>query len=181
MIIRIATKNDAQQLLDIYAPYVLDSTFTFEYDIPSLQTFEQRITTTLQTHPYLVAEDNNRILGYAYAHPLNEREAYQWTAELSVYVGSTAKGRGVGKQLYQALEQYLKEQNVIQTIAVITAENTRSIAFHEHFGYHQVGQLTQVGFKHGKWLDVAWLQKSLSTPTDTPAPFIPFSQLIYRA
>lgn len=67
MIIRIATKNDAQQLLDIYAPYVLDSTFTFEYDIPSLQTFEQRITTTLQTHPYLVAEDNNKILGYAYA------------------------------------------------------------------------------------------------------------------
>lgn len=80
MIIRIATKNDAQQLLDIYARYVLDSTFTFEYDIPSLQTFEQRITTTLQTHPYLVAEDNNKILGYAYAHPLNEREAYQWTA-----------------------------------------------------------------------------------------------------
>ena len=175
MIIRIATKNDAPQLLNIYAPYELDSTFTFEYDIPSLQTFEHRITTTLQTHPYLVAEENDTILGYAYAHPLNEREAYQWTAELSVYVGPTAKGRGIGKQLYQALEQYLKEQNVVQTIAVITAENTRSIAFHEHLGYQQVGQLTQVGFKHGKWLDVAWLQKSLATATATPAPFIPFS------
>lgn len=181
MIIRVANKNDAQQLLNIYAPYVLASTFTFEYDIPSLQTFEHRITTTLQTHPYLVAEENDTILGYAYAHPLNEREAYQWTAELSVYVGPTAKGRGVGKQLYQALEQYLKQQNVRQTIAVITAENTRSLAFHAHLGYHQVGQLAHVGFKHGKWLDVAWLQKTLVTPTDTPAPFIPFPQLTSRA
>lgn len=177
MNIRIATINDAQQLLNIYAPYVLDSTFTFEYEVPSRQTFEARITSTLKTHPYLIAEADGVLLGYAYAHPFNEREAYQWSAEISVYIADSAKGQGIGRQLYQAIEEILKAQHVMQLLASITADNQNSVVFHEHMGYHLVGTLSHVGFKHGQWLDVAWLQKNLTSPTDAPAAFIPFSQL----
>lgn len=177
MNIRLATPNDAQQLLEIYAPYVLDSTFTFEYDVPTRQKFAQRIATTLATHPYLVAETDGLIQGYAYAHPLNERPAYQWSAEISVYVAANTKGQGIGKQLYLAIEEILKAQHVGQIIAAITANNHHSVAFHEHMGYRLVGTLANVGFKQGQWLDVVWLQKNLTPTTNQPLPFVPFPDL----
>ena len=112
MEIRIASPADAARLLEIYRPYVEHTAVSFEYAVPSLPEFEARIARTLQRYPYLIAEDEGGIVGYAYAGAFKEREAYQHGVELSVYVDWNRRGAGVGKRLYAALEQWLAKQNV---------------------------------------------------------------------
>lgn len=107
--IRVATPEDAAALVAIYAPYVKETTITFDYEVPSEAAFAKRITETLHTHPYFVAEDNGVILGYAYAHAYKERAAYDWAVEVSVYVDREKRGNGAGKLLYSTLEETLKK------------------------------------------------------------------------
>lgn len=176
MQIRTAKTDDAPALLDIYRPHIESSTTSFEYEVPSVLEFKSRIQETLQNYPYLVAEDNDQILGYAYAHPYGERAAFQWSAEVSVYIADEAQGKGVGRLLYETIEDILQQQNVVNVTACLTGENQNSIAFHEHMGYEVVAQFKKIGFKNGRWLDTFWLQKELDRP-DQPKPFIPFYEI----
>ncbi|MBP1044298.1 N-acetyltransferase [Vagococcus sp. BWB3-3] len=174
--IRIACQQDGADLLKIYRPYVTDSTFTFEYGVPSLKEFQERITSTLAEYPFLVAEDRyGKIVGYAYAHAYNNRPGYAWAAELTIYLDSTVKGQGIGRLLYEHLEEALIKQNVSQVVACITGDNQSSLKFHEGMGYHLVAKFEQFAYKHDQWHDIVWMQKSLSESMSKPVPFIPFA------
>lgn len=176
--IRRATENDAQELLDIYAPYITDTTITFENVIPSVADFKQRIRDISEKFPYLVAtDDNGKIVGYAYAHLYGPRAAYAWTVEASIYVDKDYKGHGLGTKLYQTLEDILKRQGVVNLMACITEENTNSIRFHEKFGYQKVGTFKKVGFKFNRWLDVIWMQKTLNSRSDQMTEVTSYDQL----
>lgn len=177
MNIRSATPLDAAALVELYAPYVLHTAITFEYEVPSVAEFAERIADISRRYPYLVAEENARILGYAYASAFKARAAYGWSVEMSVYVEKDAWGRGIGKALYAALESCLKRQNVCNLCACITYPNPSSIAFHESLGYSTVGRFTASGYKLGRWHDIIWMEKFIHTHEETPKPFIPIEQL----
>ena len=144
--IRIATKEDAKALLDIYKYYVEQTTITFEYETPSVEEFERRIENTLKKYPYLVEEEDGKIYGYTYAGPFKERAAYDWSVETTIYVDKDARGKGIGKKLYKALEKILGMQNIINVDACITYPEQEdeyvtknSAQYHTHLGYHMVG------------------------------------------
>lgn len=178
MNIRLAKASDASALLAIYGPYVTNTAITFEYDIPSLEEFTQRIISTLENYPYLVAEnDQGEILGYAYAHAYKERVAYDWSVEVTIYLSEKAKGQGIGQKLYQALEEELQKQNILVLTACITGGNTHSIQFHEKLGYQQVGVFKQIGYKFDQWHDVYWLQKMMGQPTVPMKKMIPYREI----
>ncbi len=178
MNIRLAEAADASALLAIYAPYVTDTAITFEYEIPSIEEFTRRITATLKEYPYLVAEsEQGELLGYAYAHAYKERAAYNWSVEVTVYLSEKAKGQGIGKKLYQALETELSKQNILILTACITGGNTHSIQFHEKLGYQQVGVFKKIGYKFEQWHDVYWLQKTIDQPTVPMKKMIPYREL----
>lgn len=177
MKIRLATPQDASELLEIYAPYVEHTCITFEYDVPSVEEFASRIRHTLEDYPYVVAEEDGKILGYAYASAFKSRAAYAWSAETSIYVGTEHHRNGIGKALYSALENYLRRQNICSLCACISYPNPVSIAFHESFGYHTVAHFPASGFKSGAWWDMIWMEKELCLHTVPPKPFLPFHRL----
>ena len=159
--IRIATEADVPAILAIYAPYVTDTTITFEYDVPTQTEFLERFCRITAEFPWLVWEEGSKILGYAYAcHPF-ERAAYSWCAEPSIYLTPEAQGRGIGRKLYLALEELLKGLGYRMLYALITGENQGSVAFHEKLGYTFAGKLRTAGYKMGRWCDVFWLEKQL--------------------
>jgi Sortase and related acyltransferases len=168
LIIRRATKQDAAAILAIYAPYIEKTIITFEYEIPSVEEFSERITQTLLKYPYLVAVYQDELVGYAYAGPYKGRAAYDWSVETTVYVQENCSIKGVGTALYQRLEYYLEQQGIYQLMACITEGNQKSVAFHEKFGYQMIGTFKQVGFKFEKWCDVLWMQKTLKPLPTTP-------------
>ena len=159
--IRIATEADVPAILEIYAPYVTGTTITFEYDIPTQAEFLARFQSITRDFPWLVWEEEGDILGYAYACRPFERTAYSWCAEPSIYVKPAAQGRGIGRKLYLALEEILKLQGYRILLALITGENTGSLAFHKQLGYDIAGELKACGYKFGRWLSVFWMEKSL--------------------
>ena len=112
VIIRMANVSDAEQLLNIYAPYVKDTAITFEYEVPTVEEFADRIENTLKKYPYLAAQKEDEILGYAYVSPFKERKAYDWAVETSIYVKMDMKKQGIGKLLHENLEKLLKKQNI---------------------------------------------------------------------
>lgn len=177
MNIRTVTPGDSAQLLDIYAPYVEHTCITFEYEVPSQAEFESRLRHTLEKYPYLAAEEDGVILGYAYASAFKGRAAYDWSVETSVYVRENCVGRGIGKALYSALEEFLRRQHICNLCACIAYPHPASIAFHEYFGYRTVAHFHASGFKKGKWYDMIWMEKELCPHTVPPMPFIPFSML----
>ena len=175
--IRIATEADVPAILAIYAPYVENTTVSFEYDVPCTKEFMQRFYTITEQFPWLVWEENGEILGYAYASPPYTRAAYRWCAEPSVYLKPEAHGRKIGSKLYAALEEILKIQGYQVLYALITEENTPSLAFHEKLGYQKSVLFPHCGFKHGRWLGLYWLEKRL-IPVEIPNSFpTPFSKL----
>ena len=171
--LRIATTGDIPQILSIYAPYILHSTATFEYTVPTQDAFTQRFLDITVQYPWLVWEEEGQILGYAYASAPYTRAAYSWCAEPSVYLRPEAQGKGIGTALYAALEQILKYQGYQVLYALITEENTASFRFHEKMGYTKKVLFPDCGFKFGRWLGLTWWEKRLkpveipiSTPTD---------------
>lgn len=174
MKIRTVTPADAPQLLRIYAPYVEDTSITFEYEVPSPEEFAGRIRHILERYPYLAAEEDGTVRGYAYASSFKERAAYDWSVETSIYVRKDAGHRGIGTALYRALEEILAKQNVCNLCACIAYPNPVSIAFHEGFGYRTVAHFHASGYKQGAWSDMIWMEKELCPHAIPPKPFIPF-------
>ena len=169
--LRIATPADIPAMLEIYGPYVLSSTATFEYTVPTLEEFTSRFDTITAQYPWLVWEEEGEILGYAYASAPYTRAAYAWCAEPSIYLNSQARGRGIGTKLYTALEEILELQGYHVLYALVTEENTESIAFHEKFSYKKQAFFPDCGWKFGRWLGVFWMEKRLNSveiPTSFP-------------
>ena len=161
MEIRFAKPSDDRSLLDIYAPYVENTAITFEYEVPTIEDFANRIEKTLEKYPYLVAEEDGVVVGYAYASTYYARAAYDWAVELSVYVSQDARGQGVGTRLYDALEDLLEQMGYIHFLACISLPNEASLALHRKRGYQQVAHFPKIGYKFNRWHDIVWLQKSL--------------------
>lgn len=135
MLIRMATVQDAAELLEIYRPYVEETSITFETEVPTEAEFAERIAEILSRFPYLVAEEDGRLLGYAYAHPFHQRAAYGWTVESSVYVRKDVRHGHIGTLLYEKLLSMLRAQGVRNVCAVITVPNAPSMAFHKKLGF----------------------------------------------
>ncbi len=180
MILRFARETDAAALLAIYAQYI-DTSVTFEYTLPSEEEFTARIRDTLALYPYLVCEDEGRIVGYSYAHRYRERAAYAWCTELSVYVDQTYHGKGVGRAMYVALEKMLLLQGVRSTYAIVTQPNEKSNAFHTAMGFIPVGRQTKVGYKAGAWHDICIFEKLIADFDTSPAPLIPITEMMEEA
>ena len=164
MIIRSVQLADAKAIRAIYQPYVTETAITFEVDVPTVQEFERRITKTLAQFPYLVAEVDGKVVGYAYASTYYARAAYDWTVELSIYISKEARGKGIGSALYDALEEELKARGFLRYLACIALPNEASIAMHEKRGYVQVAHFPKIGYKFDQWYDIVWMQKSLEGP-----------------
>ena len=170
MSIRFATKDDLSAMLAIYRPYVEKTTYSFEYEVPSMADFARRFSDHVAQFPWLVWEEEGQVLGYAYAGAPWERSAYRWCAEVSIYLHESIHGRGTGKQLYARLEEILKAQGYRVAYALITTENTGSVRFHERLGYTYHSTFENCGYKMGRWLGVIWLQKWLN-PLENPEEF----------
>ena len=161
MSIRIATEADLPQILAIYGPYVEKTTISFEYDVPGIETFRERFRGITKQFPWLVWEEEGVILGYAYACAPFERAAYRWCTEPSIYLLPQAQGKGIGRKLYEVLEQILTAQGYRLSYAIITSENEPSLAFHRAMGYKETAVFPGCGYKFGKHLGVTWMEKSL--------------------
>lgn len=177
MIIRKACLGDAVQIQDIYCPYVEKTAITFEYEAPDLKEMEKRIAQISKKYPFLVAEKDGEILGYAYAGPFKLRAAYDWAVETTIYVKMGGHGRGVGRALYLALEDELKRKHILNACACIAYTEKEdefltnaSMQFHERMGYHLVGRFHQCGYKFGRWYDMIWMEKMLGEHIENPLP-----------
>ena len=175
--IRTATLSDAQALLNIYSPYVEHTAITFEYDVPSVEEFAFRIKNTLQKYPYLVAEKNGRLLGYAYASPFHERPAYDWAVETSIYVDQNIKHQGIGRRLHDALEDALRSQGILNMNACIAYPpeedeylDKNSVEFHTHMGYRLVGEFYKCGYKFHRWYNMVWMEKLIGNHLSDQKP-----------
>ncbi|UTY39803.1 GNAT family N-acetyltransferase [Allocoprobacillus halotolerans] len=174
--IKVATLEDAQDILNIYAPYVQTTNITFEYDEPTLQEMTNRIKNTLERYPYLVAMVDQKVVGYAYASPFASRAAYQWGSELSIYLDAHYHGRAIGQKLYQSMLALLKAMHIQHVYACITHPNIKSEKFHETFDFTYIGCFHHAGFKFNQWHDVIWMEKTIGDEENVQ-PVIPFPSL----
>lgn len=172
--IRGAVKADVPAILEIYAPYVRSTTITFEYDVPTEADFMSRFERITARYPWLVWEEDGKILGYAYADAAFSRAAYDWDADLSVYLDRNVRGRGIGTKMYACIEKLMSLYGYHNLYGIITGENAASVRFHERNGYERLGTLPASGFKFGRWLDVYWYGKRLcadNSPEHRPKDF----------
>ena len=161
--IRIAVEGDIPAILGIYAPYILTTTYTFEYVVPGETEFLERFRSYTKQFPWLVWVEDGEILGYAYASPPYSRAAYAWCAEPTVYLKPEARGKGIAAKLYTALEKILEIQGYQVLYAIITGENAPSVRFHEKQGYAVRAEFPDCGFKFGRWLGIFWMEKRLKS------------------
>jgi len=166
VLVRDATEDDAEACAAIYAPYVTDTAVTFEYEPPSAAEMARRIAAARRTHAWVVLEDSvpdeeGRVVGYAYAGPYKQRAAYRWSCEVSVYLEAGRRGRGSGRLLYEALFTRLAERGYRTLVAAMTLPNDASEGLHAALGFEPVGTFRGVGWKHGRWRDVAYAQRSI--------------------
>lgn len=172
---RPATAEDANQILEIYAPVVRATSISFEETPPSEAEMRARIEKLTRSHPWIVATDlKSQVVGYAYASPHRERAAYRWSVDVSVYVRDGYRGEGIGTQLYARLIEVLKQQNFFRAFAGISLPNESSIKLHEKVGFRHLGTYKNVGHKFGKWHDVGWWELALRSPELGPTEPIPF-------
>ncbi len=176
MKIRLATIADSREILKIYAQYI-DTPITFEYTLPEENEFAERIRNTTSIYPYLVCEEKGEIVGYAYAHRHKEREAYQWNAELSVYIDQAYTAKGLGKKLYGALIEILKLQGVKTVYGGVTVPNEKSERLHTAMGFSLLGVYRNTGYKCGKWHDVAWFEKAIAPYDQVSQAILPINKV----
>ena len=172
--IRLAKETDISQILEIYGPYVLHTAVSFEYSIPTLEEFTDRFRSITSQFPWLVWEEAGQVLGYAYGSLPFGRAAYRWCAASSIYLAPEAQGQGIGRRLYAALEDILQKQGYRLLYAIITSENTGSLAFHEKLGYRHLAQFPGCAWKSEKRLGIHWMQKELEFdgyPNSFPFPW----------
>lgn len=182
--IRKAILQDAESLLRIYDYYVKNTAITFEYETPSPEEFKGRMARTMERYPYLVVLQDGRIAGYAYAGAFNGRAAYDWSAEVTIYLDREARKCGLGRRLYAALEEALREIGVLNLYACIgypVEEDeylTRNSAeFHEHLGYAEVGRFHSCGYKFGRWYDMIWMEKMIGEHRSEQRPVVSWWEL----
>lgn len=154
--------QDVPRILEIYGPYVENTAISFEYDVPTLEEFTKRFLAIAARFPWLVWEEKGVILGYAYGSLPFERAAYQWCAEVSIYLCPEACGKGIGRKLYAALEKLLQDQGYRKVYAIITTANEGSVAFHRAVGYKETATMPNCGYKFGKWYGTVWMEKDIN-------------------
>lgn len=177
LVFRFATEEDAEKILKIYKPYVENTTITFEYEVPSVEEFKGRIKEVSEKYPYIVCEYENEIAGYAYAHKIWDRAAYQWDVELSVYTDEKFAGNGIGKKLYGILVKILKLQNIVNVYGLVTYPNENSEKLHNYFGFKKTAYFENSGYKFGKWIGVTWFEKAINEHFDNPKPVRKISEI----
>jgi phosphinothricin acetyltransferase len=153
--------TDAAACAAIYAPYVRETTITFEESVPDADDFGARIATAQRRHAWLVGEVSGRLVGYAYAGPYRPRAAYRWSCETSVYLDREVLGHGLGRTLYQTLLERLAQMGYRTAVAGATVPNPASERLHAALGFEPVGVFRRVGYKFDRWCDVAWVQRDL--------------------
>jgi L-amino acid N-acyltransferase YncA len=172
-VIRSVRKEDAPFILEIYAPYVLETPVTFEEIVPDVHEIVSRIEGIASQLPYLVCEMDGKVAGYAYASDFRSRAAYRWIKELSVYIHPDFRRRNIASALYSCIIHLLKYQGITTALACITVPNPESVNFHEKFGFRKVGEFEANGFKLGQWHNVGWWEMHLD-----PKQHIPCDQVI---
>ena len=174
--LRIARLGDAEQILEIYRPVVQDTAISFEVESPSVAEMQGRIEHTLVRLPWLVIEEDGRILAYAYAAPHRDRLAYQWSADVAVYVHPQARRRGLARRLYTSLLGLLRFLGYFNAYAGIALPNESSVSLHQAMGFSQIAVYHKVGYKQGTWRDVGWWGLVLQPHSPSPAAPLPFSE-----
>lgn len=172
--IRAATPADATAIAAIYAPHCASGEATFELEAPDAAEITRRMAASEGLYPWLVADEDGTVLGYAYAGKFRERAAYRWVVETAIYVAEAAHGRGVGRRLYETLLATLTTQGFTQAMGVISMPNAASLALHEAVGFRCSGVTPAVGYKLGRWIDVGWWQCPLAdgrVPPEEPRRF----------
>lgn len=166
LLIRPAVLEDAENILAVYEYYVRHTVISFDYEVPTVEAFRARIENTLKKYPYFVAVLDGEITGYAYAGPFVGRAAYDWSAEMTIYLRADQRKRGLGRKLYETLEEALKKMGILNLYACIGYPETEdeyltrnSVDFHAHMGYVQVGKFHNCGRKFGRWYHMVWMEK----------------------
>jgi len=175
--IRVVTEDDAEAILELYAPIVRDTAISFEDDVPTVEGMRRRIRDTLVTYPWFVAEEDGVLLGYGHAGPLRTRAAYRWSAEVSMYIRDGVRHTGLGTAIGMKVTEALWRMGVCTLFGGTTLPNPASEAIYRRSGFEQVGVWRNAGFKLGRWHDVGWWQRALRDVDGDPPPFVPFSEL----
>lgn len=183
MEIKTVNADDAAELIAIYAPYVTDTAVSFEYEVPTVREFTERIEKIGSVYPYIKAVyDTGAIVGYAYASRYKERKAYDWAVETTVYVRQDSRRSGIGRALYGALENSLKDMGILNMYACISVPagddpylDSDSLYFHEKMGFGLAGRFHNAGYKFGRWYDIVWMEKQIGKHS-TGQPAVRFGE-----
>lgn len=175
--VRNAVIEDAERILEIYSYYVEHTAITFEYFVPTLVEFQNRMMNTMEKYPYLVIEIDGMIKGYAYAGAFVGRAAYDWSCETTVYLDQKAQKCGLGRIIYEALEKELCEMGILNLYACIGYPdvedeylNKNSAEFHGHLGFSKVGEFHKCGYKFGRWYNMIWMEKIIAAHSNNQMP-----------
>lgn len=177
MHIRRAQLSDADFIAATYAPFVDETSVSFETTPPDVSEIQRRMTAAGDAYPWLIAELDGKQAGYAYASQHRTRAAYQTSVDTAIYLDADARGQGIAMPLYEALSDVLTAQNYVMAFAGVTIPNHASEAFHRKAGFKQVARYPNVGFKNGAWRDVVWFAKELAAPATPPATLKPLSEV----
>ena len=177
-IIRLAERSDVSGILEIYAPFILKTSVTFEEIVPDEASFWERIQGIMAELPYLVCEIDGRVAGYAYASGYRSRASYRWSKEVSVYVHPDFQRKKIADALYTSLNEMVRYQGIANLLAIITMPNEPSVAFHEHWGYVKCGEFSNVGYKLNQWQNVGWFELFLQDANEAPKDrIIPLNEI----
>ncbi len=181
VIIRSAALADAARILEIFAYYIEHTAISFDYEVPSLPAFECRMENIMKRYPYLAAEVDGVVMGYAYAGAFVGRAAYGWACEVTIYLDPAARKRGLGRKLYEALEARLRDMGILNLYACIGCPeeddeylSQNSAQFHAHLGFSEVGRFSNCGYKFGRWYHMIWMEKIIGKhrPSQPPVRFL---------
>lgn len=182
--VRDASLADAKAILNIYSYYVEHTVITFEYTVPSLEEFQNRMRNTMKKYPYLVIEKDGIIQGYTYAGAFVGRAAYDWSCELTIYLDHNAKRCGLGKILYSALADRLKKMGILNLYACIGYPQVEdeyltknSAQFHEHLGFKLAGTFHNCGYKFNRWYDMVWMEKIIGNYHKDQPVIVPYPEI----
>ncbi|MBT3941622.1 MAG: N-acetyltransferase [Chloroflexi bacterium] len=177
-VIRLATEDDAPGMLAIYGPVVENTVISFETEVPTESEFRDRVRAGRDFAPWIVCEIDGVVVGYAYGSRFRPRAAYQWSAEVTVYVNDNVRRRGVGRALYISLIACMRVQGFSSMLAAISLPNLASIGLHESIGFEQIGVFPAVGYKLADWHDVGWWRLEIgNTKAEPEAPLTVTSAL----
>jgi len=167
-VVRMARSEDAAAILQIYEPYILNTAITFEYEIVTLEAFKLRMETIQEQYPWLVCEQEGKVIGYAYCSQFKERAAFAWDLECSVYIKENTHHQGIATALYTKLFELVREQGYFNVYALITYPHDNSVALHKKFGFAEVGIYKKTGYKMGQWWDLLVMEKRLRSIEELP-------------